>query len=217
MTVPRAGLWAILAASHAYVVPPMPVMSTRRQAQRVQASSATARGLASPMVSRVVDDMRMMARSKGHLGHTDLEATAPAFQISVDLGEATVRAELPPHYSSSRLLFVRLALPLLLSVEPHKGVMQISKDKDGLRAGDVLRAFTTFSWRSSAIFGGLLGIGQKPARSLFFADGRTDKQVVEALAANTEDKTKDILLIVERRTASDGGGASPAGDPLFWL
>ena len=117
----------------------------------------------------------------------------------VDLGErATVHTEFAPTFSSSRVLHVRLALPVSLHVEPHKGVMQISKDGGGLHRDDVLRAFTSFSWRSSSVFG-LLPLSVQPIRSLFVADGMPANRVFEALAANTEDRARDILLIVERQ------------------
>ena len=69
----------------------------------------------------------------------------PPFPIKVELldksGERkTVHTELAPHFSSSRVLHVRFELPVSLHVEPHKGVMQISKDGGGLHRGDVLRA-----------------------------------------------------------------------------
>ena len=68
----------------------------------------------------------------------------PPFPIKVELldksGERkTVHTELAPHFSSSRVLHVRFELPVSLHVEPHKGVMQISKDGGGLHRGDVLR------------------------------------------------------------------------------
>ena len=148
--------------------------------------------------------------------------SSAAFSLSVDFEDGTtVQARLPPHYSSSRLLLVRLSLPLLLSVEPRMGAMQITKDGRGLLAGDVLRACSTFSWEPRRVFGLIPG-GLKPMKSLFVADGCPHKQVVEALAANTEDKTSDILLIVERPAVREDGdvlhapGEDPAS-PLFWL
>ena len=147
------------------------------------------------------------------------------FSIKVDLGErATVHTELAPTFSSSRVLHVRLALPVSLHVEPHKGVMQISKDGGGLHRGDVLRAFTSFSWRSSSVFG-LIPLSVQPIRSLFVADGMPANRVFEALAANTEDRARDILLIVERQSMLGVDGMrvaqQPDGEPsssLFpWL
>ena len=117
------------------------------------------------------------------------------FPITVELldkgGERkTVRTELPPHFSSSRVLHVRFSLPVSLHVEPHKGVMQISKDGGGLHRGDVLRAFTSVSWRSRPVFG-LIPLSVQPIRSLFVADGMPANRVFEALAANREDRASD--------------------------
>ena len=117
------------------------------------------------------------------------------FPIRVELldkgGERkTVRTELPPHFSSSRVLHVRFSLPVSLHVEPHKGVMQISKDGGGLHRGDVLRAFTSVSWSSRPVFG-LIPLSVQPIRSLFVADGMPANRVFEALAANREDRASD--------------------------
>ena len=141
------------------------------------------------------------------------------FPIKVELldkgGERkTVRTELPPHFSSSRVLHVRFSLPVSLHVEPHKGVMQISKDGGGLHRGDVLRAFTSVSWRSRPVFG-LVPLSVQPISSLFVADGMPANRVFEALAANREDRASDHVKQppTPRPAARPASARSSSGQP----
>jgi hypothetical protein len=141
-------------------------------------------------------------------------ALPPPFPIKVELldksGERkTVRTELAPHFSSSRVLHVRFALPVSLHVEPHKGVMQISKDGGGLHRGDVLRAFTSVSWRSRPVFG-LIPLSVQPIRSLFVADGMPANRVFAALAANKEDTASHHVKAAAQRPWATRPPARPA-------
>lgn len=130
------------------------------------------------------------------------ETQEHTFSLEVDLGEdgGTVRESLPPLFTSSDLVTVRLQLPFSLPAEPSQGVLRVTTDGHGLHQGDVVRAFTTFGMRPSNPLFGALRTGKR--RCLFVADGQPAPQVIDALKANTEDMTSDVLLFVEREHES---------------
>jgi len=129
------------------------------------------------------------------------------FALVVDLGEdgGTVHEALPPLFTSSDLITIRLHLPFSLPAEPSQGVLQVTTDGHGLLQGDVVRAFTTFGTRphSNPLLGAL-GTGKR--RCLFVADGQPAPHVIDALLANTEERTSDVLLFVEREHESHWHG-----------
>lgn len=127
------------------------------------------------------------------------------FSLEVDLGEGsgTVHEALPPLFTRSDLLTVRLQLPFSLPAEPSQGVLRVTTDGHGLHRGDVVRAFTTYRTRpTNPLFGALTVKPGALARCLFVADGQPAPKVIDALLANTKERTTDALLYVEREHES---------------
>ena len=120
------------------------------------------------------------------------------FTVAVDLGDGVKLAEeLVPLFSESDIVTVRYPLPFELAAEAEHGVMRVTRDGNGLLTGDVLRLCSTFTMRMDAV-GGLLPMGTKPTKCLFLADGQPPQRVVEALTANTDDRTEDVWMAFER-------------------
>lgn len=169
------------------------------------------------------------ARASGRGGPPTLSiGRRSAFSVSVDLGEGggTVQTALPPLFTDSTLVTVRIPLPFDLHADPVQGVYKVVQDGYGLLVGDVLRAFSTLAMRydsstRSVAFGtGLPGLRARasaaspgwldflpasfnpataPGRCLFIADGQTRPAVEDALVANDVERgVCDILMIFER-------------------
>ena len=112
----------------------------------------------------------------------------------LQLHDPPIDCNIAPFFSRSELLTVRLPLPFQLAVRPFRGTMSVFHDGSGLRAGDVLRCCTTIQRPSL-----LDSLMSKPVCKRFFlADGQTPEHVVEALTANSQQFTDDILVVVER-------------------
>ena len=127
-----------------------------------------------------------------------------AFELKVDLGDGagTVRAQFDPLFSLSELVTVRYAVPLELDMSPEQGMFRVTRSGRGLQVGDVLRACSTFSdgmrMREVDMMLGMIGGGATVSKCLFLADGQRPDKVVDALTANTGDRTSDVVLVVER-------------------
>ncbi len=124
------------------------------------------------------------------------------FSVRVDLGEGggVVEQAFDPLFSDSSLVTVRYPVPLELPAEPSQGVLRVVDDCPGLLVGDVLRACSTFQLRvdtRAALFFPV-GLGAKPAKCLFLADGKTPDEVIKALTENTVERTSEVTMIFER-------------------
>mmetsp|Transcript_32335 Transcript_32335/g.53500 ORF Transcript_32335/g.53500 Transcript_32335/m.53500 type:complete len:279 (+) Transcript_32335:8-844(+) len=151
------------------------------------------------------------------------------FELAVDLGEGNgivQNLRFEPYFSSSQLLTFRFAVPFALEAEPCQGVFKVVESGNGLLAGDVLRAFSTIQMRYDSRRkeyrygpgicptcgvgpargrpGGMELIKERPARKcLYKSDGRPHQEVMDALLANTADKTREIVMLFEREITSN--------------
>ena len=122
------------------------------------------------------------------------------FDVKIDVDGCMLEQTLQPLFSESELVTVRLPLPLELAAEASGGVLKVTANGSGMRIGDVLRCFTTSQMRMGDTFG-LFAVA-KLKRCLFVADGQPPDRVIEALTANSPDKSTDIVLVLERPLAS---------------
>lgn len=124
--------------------------------------------------------------------------------LTVDLGEGygTITVDFQPMFEAgSEFIVVRFPVPFDLNVEPRDGRVVVTKDDGLLRAGDVVRATTTFTMSMQTSFG-LLPAAKK-TKALFDVTGKEWEQVVEAFTANRKSVTSDVALVVERAKPSD--------------
>ena len=86
------------------------------------------------------------------------------FHVAVDLGGGggLVTHDIVPFFSDSELVTVRMPVPFDLHAEATRGVLRVSALGDGLRAGDVLRACTTFRAKMKDAWLGLLPVRATP-------------------------------------------------------
>jgi len=109
----------------------------------------------------------------------------------------------------SELVMVRYPLPFGLNVEPQNNLATCTKDgPGGEKVGDVLRY--TSQWAMGLPRGdGILTQAGSFSGALSWQCSMFDvmkandwSRVVEALTSNVEDRTDEVVLIFERRTAS---------------
>lgn len=102
------------------------------------------------------------------------------FHVKVRLSadsDDEVQYKLPPLFSTSELLTLRLPLPWTLHASPYAGTLVVTSDGWGLQRGDVVRACSSF--KLAPQFNGFLLSDMQPERSLFLADGLPASKVVE--------------------------------------
>ena len=110
------------------------------------------------------------------------------------------------HPDDTEMVEIRAPLPFGLDAEPVDGVAKVTKDNaNGARAGDVLRYCSMFTMglprgdgvvTTAASFGGAIGWQS----SMFSVDRAARwEDVIEALVSNTEQRTDECVLLVERK------------------
>ena len=62
-----------------------------------------------------------------------------------------------------------------------------------------------------SVFTQVLNPETRPTKCLFVSDGEPYQRVVDALRANTQDKTQEIVLVFERPARGGVGGGAGAG------
>lgn len=140
--------------------------------------------------------------------------------LDIPLGDGfqVIKCQFRPIFEKSEFFTVTYGVPFGLNVDkPAKGfpapvVTKDSKEANGEKKGDVLRATTCWSQGFSAagatsdiaMFAGNI----KWRKSLFDTTGAPWDETVKALVSNTAERSKEVTLVFERQV--DGDAAEEA-------
>lgn len=175
---------------------------------------------------------RFGVRASSKLATTSLHAAKnnKVYKIQIGLGEGyqPLSIQMRPIFQNSKFFTVIYDIPFGLNVDkPPKNfpcpiVTKDSKNEDGEKEGDILRATTCWSQGFSAagatsdiaMFAGNI----KWRKSLFDTTGAPWQETLNALMSNTNERSETVTLVFERELPDEEeeqgvGGETPPKNP----